>query len=82
VDPTLLVQLSTPASQLSTVTTTTIKAVAHLLDYCSTRPEATIRYYASDMQLKINSDASYLSEPKNKSIIGGFSIWAEKLTPA
>jgi hypothetical protein len=57
VDPTLLVPLSTLASQLSTTTTTTIKAVAHLLDYCSTHPEATIRYYASDMQLKIHSDA-------------------------
>jgi hypothetical protein len=43
VDPTLLVALSTLASQLSTATTTTIKAVAHILDYCSTQPEATIR---------------------------------------
>jgi hypothetical protein len=72
VDPTLLVPLSTLVSQLATATTTTIKAVAHLLDYCSTKPEATIRYYASDMQLKIHSDASYLSEPKAKSIIGGY----------
>jgi hypothetical protein len=72
VDPTLLVTLSTLASQLSTDTTTAIKAVAHLLDYCSTHPEDTIRYYASDMQLKIHSDASYLSEPKDKSRIGGF----------
>jgi hypothetical protein len=47
-------------------------AVSHLLDYCSTPPEASIRYYASDMQLKIQSDASYLSEPKSKSIIGGY----------
>jgi hypothetical protein len=66
VDPTLLVPLSTLASQLSTATTTTIKAVAHILDYCSTQPEATIRYYASGMQVRIHSDASYLSEPKAK----------------
>jgi hypothetical protein len=72
VDPTLLVPLSTLASQLATATTTTIKAVAHLLDYCSTQPEATIRYYASGMQLKIHSDASYLSDPKAKSRIGGY----------
>jgi hypothetical protein len=38
VDPTLLVPLSALASQLSTATTTTIKAVSHLLDYCSTHP--------------------------------------------
>jgi hypothetical protein len=43
VDPTLLVTLSALASQLSTATATTIKAVSHLLDYCSTHPEATIR---------------------------------------
>jgi hypothetical protein len=72
VDPTLLVPLSALASQVSTATTTTIKAVSHLLDYCSTHPEYTIRYFASDMQLKIHSDASYLSEPKAKSIIGGY----------
>jgi hypothetical protein len=72
VDPTLLVPLSTLPSQLATATTTTIKDVAHLLDYCSTQPEATIRYYASGMQLKIHSDASYLSEPKTKYRIGGY----------
>jgi hypothetical protein len=72
VDPTFLVPLSTLAAQLSTATTTTIKDVAHLLDHCSTQPEATIRYYDSGMQLKIHSDASYLSEPKAKSRIGGY----------
>jgi hypothetical protein len=45
VDPTLLVLLSALASQLSTAATTTIKAVSHLLDYCSTHPESTIRYF-------------------------------------
>jgi hypothetical protein len=81
VDSTLLVPLSTLASQVFT-TTTTIKAAVHLLNYCSTHPEATISYYASNMQLKIHSDASYLSEPKAKSRIGVFSIWAAKLTPS
>jgi hypothetical protein len=38
VDPALLVPLSALASHLSTATTTTIKAVSHLLDYCSTHP--------------------------------------------
>jgi hypothetical protein len=57
VDPTLLAPLSALVSQLSTVTTTTIAALSHLLDYCSTHPESTIRYFASDMQLKIHSNA-------------------------
>jgi hypothetical protein len=47
-------------------------AVRYLLDYCSTKPDAAIRYYASEMQLKIHSDASYLSETRAKSRIGGY----------
>jgi hypothetical protein len=78
VDPTLLVPLSALASQLSTATATTIKAVSHLLDYCSTHPESPIRYFASDMQLRIHSDASYLSEPKTKSRIGGYFYLGNK----
>jgi hypothetical protein len=78
VDPTLLVPLSAMASQLSTATKTTIKAVSHLLDYCSTHPESTIRYVASNMQLKIHSDASYLSEPKAKSRIGRYFYLGNK----
>jgi hypothetical protein len=69
VDPTLLVPLITLASQLSTSIATTIHDVSHLLDYCSTHPKASIRYFASDMHLKIHSDASYLYEPKVKSRI-------------
>jgi hypothetical protein len=72
VDPTLIVPLSALASQLSTSTATAINAVSHLLDYCSNHPEYTIRYFASDIQLKIHSDASYLSDPKAKSIISGY----------
>jgi hypothetical protein len=72
VDPTLLVPLSALASQLSTATATTIKAVSHLLDYCSTHPESTIRFFASDMKHKMHSDASYISDPKAKYRIGGY----------
>jgi hypothetical protein len=72
VDPTLLIPLSALALQLSTDTATTIKAVSHLLDYCSTHLESTIQYFDSDMQLKIHSDALYLSEPKAKSRIGSY----------
>jgi hypothetical protein len=79
--PTLIVPLRTLASKLSTSTTANIYDVSHLLDYCSTHPEASIRYYASDMQLKIHSDASYLSEPKVKSIIGGYFYLGNKKAP-
>jgi hypothetical protein len=72
VDPTLIMPIITIASRLSTATATTMDAVSHLLDYFSTKPHATIRYYASDMQLKVHSNASYLSEPNAKSRIGGY----------
>jgi hypothetical protein len=72
VDPTLIMPLSTIVSHLSTVTSTTMAAVSQLLDYWRTKPHATIRYYASDMQLKIHSDASYFSESNAKSRIGGY----------
>jgi hypothetical protein len=70
--PTLLVPLINLASQLSTATSTTIDAVSHLLDYCSSHPEASVRYYTSAMHLKTHSDTSYLSDPKAKSRIGGY----------
>jgi hypothetical protein len=71
VDPTLMLPFSALASQLSTATRA-IKDVSHLLDYCITHPESTIIYFAFDMQVKIHSDALYLSEPKAKSRIGGY----------
>jgi hypothetical protein len=77
-EPTILVPLRTLESQLSTAISATIGAVSHILDYCSTHPEASIRYYASEMQLKIHSDASYLSEPKPKSRIGGYFYLGNK----
>jgi hypothetical protein len=48
------------------------QAITQLLNYCATKPEATVRFYASDMCLKIHSDASYLSEPKARSRAGGY----------
>jgi hypothetical protein len=58
--------------------TSTLDAVSHPLDYCITHHEATICYYASDMQIKIHSYASYLYEPKAKSHIGGYFYLGNK----
>jgi hypothetical protein len=41
------------------------------LDYLATHPDATIRFYASDMILHIHSDASYLSVSKAIRRLGG-----------
>ena len=50
----------------------TIAKIKHLLDYAATYKNATLRYYASDMILKLESDAAYLVIPHAKSRIAGF----------
>jgi hypothetical protein len=49
-----------------------------LLDYLATHPDATIRYYASDMILHIHSDASYLSASNARSRLGGLFFCGDK----
>eukprot|EP00978_Attheya_sp_CCMP212_P002629 scaffold5358_cov62-Attheya_sp.AAC.1 len=57
-------------------------AITQLLNYAATNPDATVRYIASDMCLKIHSDASYLSEPKARSRAGGhFFLSSHQLNP-
>ena len=71
VDPTILVALSTLASQQNAPTKETADAITKLLNYVATHPNATIQYKKSDMILCTHSDASYLSEPKAKSRAAG-----------
>ena len=52
--------LSTIASGQAEDTKTTLKNTKKLLDYVATYPNATTSFYASDMIMNINSDASYL----------------------
>jgi hypothetical protein len=58
VDLTLLMTLSTIAHEQTKATEKTDMSVNHMLDYCATHPDATIRFRASDMILNIHSDAS------------------------
>ena len=62
VDPTMLTALSIIATEQSQGTHTTKEKAEHFLTYATTHPNATIKYYKSDMILKIHSDASYLSK--------------------
>jgi hypothetical protein len=71
VDPTMNVALSSLASQQMKGTQQTAQDAVQFLNYCPTHPDATIRYQKSDMILKIQSDALYLSEPKARSCSGG-----------
>jgi hypothetical protein len=61
VDSTILVALGTLAAAQAQGTQATAEACTHLLNYCTTHPDAVICYTASDMVLHVHSDASYLS---------------------
>jgi hypothetical protein len=71
VDPTVLMPLNDIATEQTTATEKTQTATSQLLDYLVMHPDATIRFYASDMILHIHSDASYLSYSKTRSRLGG-----------
>jgi hypothetical protein len=71
VDPTMNVTLSTLALQQIKATGQTKKDSIKFLNYCATHPAATMHYHASDMILKIHSDASYNSESGAQSRMGG-----------
>ena len=62
VDPTMLTALSTIATEQSQGTQTTKDKAEHFLKYAASHPDATIKFFKSDMLLKVHSDASYLSE--------------------
>ena len=78
VDNTMLVALGTLASAQTQGTEATMDAATLLLNYAASNPDATVRWHASDMILHIHSDASYLSEPKARSRVGGFFYLGNK----
>jgi hypothetical protein len=66
------------ASQQATATEDTEAKRIHLLNYCATHPDATIRYSASDMILNVHSDAGYLNGPEARSRAGGHFCMSSK----
>jgi hypothetical protein len=46
------------ASEKTKSTAETADKIIKLLNYCTTHPDATLQYHASDMILNIQSDAS------------------------
>ena len=65
VDSTMLKALSSLASAQAHGTEATMDAVVQLLNYAASHPDAVLRYHASDMNLWIHSDATYLSESES-----------------
>ena len=68
----LLATLNTLGTEQASATENTIISLTQLLDYCATYPNPTLRFVASDMVLRIHSDASYLYVSKARSRASGF----------
>ena len=72
VDPTMLHALNDIALSASKGTEATLGATTHLLNYAHTHPDSEIIYRASDMVLRVDSDAAYLVAPEARSRAGGY----------
>jgi hypothetical protein len=64
VDTCIFPALNDISAEQASPTTETLERTNMLMDYLHTYPDAVIRYYASDMQLKMTADAAYLGQPK------------------
>ena len=67
VDPTIHPAVNELAITQSKTTIKTQSSANMLLDYLVTHPTSTLRFYKSDMQLHIDTDAAYLVAPASKS---------------
>ena len=48
------------------------KYAHQFLDYMTTHPNSVVRFHASDMILRANTDESYLTEPEAQNCAAGF----------
>ena len=67
VDLTVLMSLSTIASEQMKGTEKTLEKAYQVLDYLASHPNAMVQLRASDMVMNIHLDASYLSKPNARS---------------
>ena len=63
----MLVALNKIGAQQASPTTDTVQKKKVLMDYAATEPDAVIRFHASNLCLHINSDATYIVQPKARS---------------
>ena len=80
VNSTLLCPISAITSQSANPTEETTRQTYQLLDYIATQDDAVITYTNSNTKLAVHSDASYLSERKEKSRAGGHFFLSNKAT--
>jgi len=79
IDNTMQQPVSSIASAVSTSSWADLKfRIDQFLDYAATHPDAKIQYTASQMNLWIHSDASYLNETKARSRNAGYFYLSDK----
>jgi hypothetical protein len=71
VDPSILTAVHELGSVQSKPSTNDMLKMERLLQYVSVHQNQGIRFHASNMQLQIQSDASFLSRTKARSVLGG-----------
>ena len=80
-DPTMLTALNEIGTEQAAPTVNTKKKTSQLLDYAATYEDTTLRFYASDMVLHMESDAAYLVLPGAKSRIAGYFYLSDRPPP-
>ena len=78
IDGSILPALNSIGTQQAQPTQQTKQNLQQVLDYVATYPDVILRFYASDMILKVDSDAAYLVLPKARSRIVGYSRLEKK----
>ena len=78
IDGTMLPALNTIGTQQAKPTKKTMQKCLRLLDYAATYPYGSLRYYASDMVLHVDSDAAYLVMQEALSRIAGYYHLSDK----
>ena len=68
----MLTALNDIGSQQALPTMNVKKTVQQLLDYANIYPDVFIYFYASDMQLHVDTDAAFLVLPNARSYIAGY----------
>ena len=71
-DNALLIGLDTLSQNQTKSITNTKQLCDHLLKYCATDSNAGLCYHAIDIVLCVDSDASYLIIPEEKSRVAGY----------
>ena len=72
IDSTILPALNDISKTQANPTQHTLDQCQRLLDYVNTYQQVSVRFYASDMILNIDTDAAYLVLPKARSRLAGY----------